>query len=166
MRIIRIVALSIFLLFFTLARASAKDVPMGFDYFAEFGPSCLDGKVHSGADGHAACETGRFFTGGRLRLTRHDAIEGSYSYSPDVFNEAFPNLYFSARLRSYSSNYVRYLSTETLWQPFATVGVGAEHFQDGGFTPSGAPVGQRFPVRLELRSRVRPDPPTAFRRAL
>ena len=172
MRVNKIVVPSIALLFFAFPWACAQGIPMGFDYFAEFGPSCLDGKVHSGVDGHAACETGRFFTGGRLRLTRHDAIEGSYSYSPDVFNEAFPNVYFSARLRSYSSNYVRYLSTETRWQPFATAGAGVENFRGGGFTPSGAPVGnvsqfawnygvgfdvipqRHFAVRFEIRDYV------------
>jgi hypothetical protein len=107
--------------------ASAQSIPQGFDLFAEFGPSCLEGPVHSSATGEAKCETGRFFGGGRLRLTRHDAFEVSHSYSPDIFDESYPLLYENARLTSNSFNYVRYLSTARV-QPFATIGVGWEKF--------------------------------------
>jgi hypothetical protein len=107
--------------------ASAQGIPQGFDVFAEFGPSCLDGPVHSGASGEVKCEAGRFFGGGRLRLTRHDAFEVSRSYSPDVFDESYPLLYENGRLTSNSFNYVRYLSTVPI-QPFATIGVGWEKF--------------------------------------
>jgi hypothetical protein len=113
---------------FAVPWVCAQHIPMGFDVFAEFGPSCLHGQVHSGATGNAKCEAGRFFTGARLRLTRHDAIEASYSYSPNIFNEAYPLLYFNVRLSSHSINYVRYLSTNPHLQPFVTGGVGYEHF--------------------------------------
>jgi len=101
---------------------------MGFDVFGEFGPSCLYGAVHSSATGEAKCETGRLFAGARLRLTRHDALEVSFSYSPDVFNEAYSLDYFNGRLDSHSFNYVRYLSVNSHLQPFATVGMGAASF--------------------------------------
>src|SRR5208283_4918130 len=75
MRINKIVAPSILLLFFAFPWACAQNIPMGIDVFAEFGPSCLEGNVHSGASGQVKCEAGRFFGGARLRLTRHDAFE-------------------------------------------------------------------------------------------
>jgi hypothetical protein len=140
MRINKIIAPSIVLLFFAVPWACARDIPMGFDVFAEFGPSCLQGNVHSGASGQVKCEAGRFFTGARLRLTRHDAIEVSYSYSPNVFNEAYPLVYFNSRLSSDSFSYVRYLSTNSPLQPFVTGGVGWEHFQGGGLNSSGVLV--------------------------
>jgi len=120
--------------------AFAQKIPMGFDVFAEFGPSCLHGPVHSGASGEVKCEAGRFFGGARLRLTRHDAVEANYSYSPNVFNEAYPLVYFNGRLSSNSFNYVRYLSTNRYLQPFATAGVGRMNFQGGGLNSSGVPV--------------------------
>jgi len=126
---------------FVCAGADAQGIPQGFDLFGEFGPSCLYGDVHSSATGNAKCEAGRFFGGVRLRLTRHDAVEASYSYSPDVFNEAYPLLYSNGRLRSHSLNYVRYLSAYSHLQPFATAGVGWESFEGGGQTSSGTPVG-------------------------
>jgi Outer membrane protein beta-barrel domain len=127
-------------LFWTCSWARAQTIPAGFDVFAEFGPSCLKGNVHSGASGEAKCEAGRVFAGARLRLARHDAIEVSHSYSPNVFDEAFPLLYENNRLTSTSFNYVRYLSTYSHLQPFATAGLGWEHFRGVGFSPSAAVV--------------------------
>lgn len=158
-------------------RVHAQSIPMGFDVFAEFGPSCLHGQVHSGASGNVRCETGRFFTGARLRLSRHDAFEASYSYSPNIFSYTpyfYPGLppvsYQNNRLHSYSLNYVRYLATYPHVQPFVTGGVGSEHFQgrivypSNPFIPSGGSqfawnygagidvIPQRhFALRLELR---------------
>jgi opacity protein-like surface antigen len=109
--------------------ACAQKIPMGFDVFGEFGPSCLEGNVHSGASGQVKCEAGRFFGGMRLRLTRHDAVEASYSWSPHVFDEAYPLQYENARLSSHSINYVRYLSTDPHVQPFVTGGVGWQSFR-------------------------------------
>ncbi|MGA3165484.1 MAG: outer membrane beta-barrel protein [Terriglobia bacterium] len=113
---------------FSVPWACARDIPMGFDVFGEFGPSCLEGNVHSGASGQVKCEAGRFFGGMRLRLTRHDAVEASYSYSPNVFDEAFPLHYENYLLNSHSINYVRYLSAYPHLQPFVTGGVGWESF--------------------------------------
>jgi hypothetical protein len=39
-----------------------------------------------------------------------DALEVSLSYSPNVFDEAYPLLYENSRLTSNFFNYVRYLS--------------------------------------------------------
>lgn len=129
----------------TIPWTYAQNVPQGFDVFAEFGPSCLSGPVHSGASGEAKCEAGRFFTGARLRLTKHDAVEGSYSYSPNVFSytpfifgEAYSLSYQNKRLSSHSFNYVRYLATNPHVQPFVTGGVGSEHFQGRGVYASSA----------------------------
>ena len=130
--------LLVVVLLFACPWACAQGLPMGFDVFAEFGPSCLHGNVHSGASGEAKCEAGRLFAGARLRLTRHDAVEVSHSYSPNVFDEVYPLLYENSRLTSSSFNYVRYLLTHPHLQPFATGGVGWEKFRGGGFSPSGS----------------------------
>jgi len=122
-------ALRVGVLLFACPWACAQGIPMGFDVFAEFGPSCLYGNVHSGASGEAKCEAGRLFAGARLRLSRHDAFEASYSYSPNVFDEAYPLQYENWLLYSHSFDYVRYLSTDPHFQPFVTGGVGWESFQ-------------------------------------
>jgi len=75
-RRVRLVLLS---LFFVCPGVLGQRIPQGLDVFGEFGPSCLYGNVHSSATGEAKCEAGRFFGGLRLRLTRHDAVEASYS---------------------------------------------------------------------------------------
>ncbi|MGH9433182.1 MAG: porin family protein [Terriglobia bacterium] len=113
---------------FICAGASGQGIPAGFDVFAEAGPSCLSGPVHSGASGEVKCNGGRFFAGARVRLTRHDAVEASYSYSPDVFNEAYPLTYTNRRIHSHAFNYVRYFSANRYLQPFATVGIGWQTF--------------------------------------
>ncbi|MGH9455597.1 MAG: outer membrane beta-barrel protein [Terriglobia bacterium] len=115
---------------FICAGASGQGIPAGFDVFAEAGPSCLSGPVHSGASGEVKCNGGRFFAGARVRLTRHDAVEASYSYSPDVFNEAYPLTYTNRRIHSHAFNYVRYFSANRYLQPFATVGIGWMTFSD------------------------------------
>ena len=112
--------------------ARAQGIPQGFDVFAEFGPSCHSGAVNSGANGQAKCKTGRLFAGGRLRLTRHDAFEVSYSYSPNAFSYSpyfwVPTAFIEiTSIRSRSMNYVRYLATNPHMQPFVTGGVGSEH---------------------------------------
>jgi opacity protein-like surface antigen len=72
----------------------------------------------------------RLFAGARFRFTSHDAIEASYSYSPNSFSLFQPN-----RPDLISVNYVRYLDIRTPFQPFATAGVGANRF--GGSAASG-----------------------------
>jgi hypothetical protein len=76
-------------------------------------------------------KTGRAFAGARLRFTRHDAIEASYSYSPNHFSlqqgtQSLGSAYNRVNLISF--NYVRYLWTRTRVQPFATAGLGTNRF--------------------------------------
>jgi opacity protein-like surface antigen len=76
-------------------------------------------------------KTVRLFTGARLRFTRHDAIEASYSYSPNQFSlqygtQSLGSAYNHVDVISF--NYVRYLWLRTRVQPFATAGVGTNRF--------------------------------------
>jgi opacity protein-like surface antigen len=128
-------------------------------------------------------KTGRLFTGGRFRFTRHDALEASYSYSPNHFSvqqgtQALGSAYNRVNLVSF--NYVRYLWTRTLVQPFATVGLGTNRFSgpssatlvvsglvkaDNGYQfawnyGGGADIGlqRHLALRLELRDYVTAQP--------
>jgi opacity protein-like surface antigen len=72
--------------------------------------------------------------GARLHFTRHDALEASYSYSPNHFSlqEGTQSLGFGYnRVDLISFNYVRYLWLRTRVQPFATAGVGTNRFSGG-----------------------------------
>jgi opacity protein-like surface antigen len=76
-------------------------------------------------------KTARLFAGGRLRFTRHDALEASYSYSPNHFTlqpagQAAISSYNRVDLISFS--YIRYLSAKTRVQPFVTAGLGINRF--------------------------------------
>ena len=76
-------------------------------------------------------KTGRLFAGARLRFTRHDALEASYSYSRNQFSlqqAGQPTLSGYNRVDLISFNYIRYLWTKTCVQPFVTGGVGANRF--------------------------------------
>jgi hypothetical protein len=76
-------------------------------------------------------KTGRLIAGARFRFTRHDALEASYSYSPNLFSlqeAGGMTLTGYNRLNLFSCNYVRYLWTKTSVQPFVTGGVGANRF--------------------------------------
>jgi opacity protein-like surface antigen len=73
----------------------------------------------------------RIVAGARYRFTRHDAIEASYSYSPNHLSlqlgtESLGSAYSHVDLISF--NYVRYLSVRSRVQPFATAGVGMNRF--------------------------------------
>ena len=76
-------------------------------------------------------KTARLFAGARLRFTRHDALEASYSFSPNLFTLqpagqlALPSY---NRVDVISFNYVRYLWAKTRVQPFVTAGVGGNRF--------------------------------------
>jgi hypothetical protein len=166
MRVLRIIAPWILLLFFTCCGACAQDAPPRLEVFAEGGGSFL--KNGSGQI-FVACpvctgpvcplvvclqqsvpvtssfsKTGRLFAGARLRFTRHDALEASYSFSPSHFSltclscqegtQSLGSAY--NRLDLISFNYVRYLCIKTRVQPFATVGVGTNRFSG----PSSAPA--------------------------
>jgi opacity protein-like surface antigen len=76
-------------------------------------------------------KTGRLFTGGRFRFTRHDALEASYSYSPNHFSvqqgtQALGSAYNRVNLVSF--NYMRYLWVGTALKPFVTAGLGTNRF--------------------------------------
>jgi len=187
MRIIRIIAPWILLLFFTCSCACAQDAPPRLEVFAEGGGSFLSNGTVGFAcpaictpSGCAPCspfsvnsfsKAGRLSTGARFRFTRHDAIEASYSYSPNPFVLTQQ----SDRFDLISFNYVRYLGIRTRLQPFVTAGVGANHLS--GLSPaSGVPSGKgyqfawnygagadivlqrRFALRLELRDYVGGQP--------
>lgn len=154
MRIIRIIAPWILFLFFTCSWAGAQDAPPRVEVFAEGGGSFLSNGTLGVAcpalctpSGCAPCspfslnsfsKAGRLSTGARFRFRRHDAIEASYSYSPNPFALAQQ----SNRLDLLSFNYVRYLGIRTRVQPFATAGVGANHFS--GLSISGPPSGNGY----------------------
>jgi opacity protein-like surface antigen len=75
--------------------------------------------------------TARATTGARLRFTRHDALEASYSYSPNHFSlqpAGQPALSAYNRVDLISFNYVRYLWAKTRVQPFVTGGLGVNRF--------------------------------------
>jgi hypothetical protein len=76
-------------------------------------------------------KTGRLFAGARLRFTRHDALEASYSYSPNHYSlqeagQAALSGYNRVDLISF--NYVRYFWAKTRLQPFVTGGLGVNRF--------------------------------------
>jgi opacity protein-like surface antigen len=138
-RVIRITAPWILLLFFICSWGGAQDAPPRLEVFAEGGGSFLsNGELgaYCNVDSLFGCSYyshgfsygARLFAGARFRFTSHDAIEASYSYSPNSFSFQ-PN-----RSDLISFNYVRYLDTHTPFQPFATAGVGADRF--GGSTAS------------------------------
>jgi opacity protein-like surface antigen len=151
---------------------------MSVEAFAEGGASLIRNTILSPAcplvctPGGCACpgplsfsNAGRLFTGARLRTGR-DAIEVSYSYSPNQI----PDLY--NRLNVFSLNYVHYLSMRSKVQPFATIGLGADRFSFSG--PYSSSNGFRFvwnygggtdivlqrhlALRLELRDYVGGQP--------
>ena len=76
-------------------------------------------------------KTARPIIGARLRFTRHDALEASYSHSPNRLSlqeagQAALSGYNRVDLISF--NYVRYLWAKTSVQPFVTGGVGVNRF--------------------------------------
>jgi opacity protein-like surface antigen len=79
----------------------------------------------------AFSKTARLFAGARLRFTRHDALEASYSYSPNLFSlqqAVQPTLSGYNRVDLVSFNYVRYLWAKTRVQPFVSSGLGVNRF--------------------------------------
>jgi hypothetical protein len=127
------------------ASAYAQNRPPRFEAFAEGGGSFLNGgsgllaipcpappiPCLGGVYTSSFSKTGRLIAGARLRFTRHDALEASYSFSPNHFS------FVSAtgvsgdaynRVNLVSFNYVRYLWAKTPVQPFLTGGVGFNRF--------------------------------------
>ena len=198
MRIIRNIVPWILFLFFTCSWAGAQDAPPRLELFAEGGgsflnngqisPICVQVCTPSGCTPCPSAtssfsKTGRLLTGARLRFTRHDAIEASYSYSPNHLSiqegtQSLGSAYNRVDLISF--NYVRYLWIRTRVQPFATAGLGTNRFSgpssaglvvsgwvkaDNGYQfawnyGAGADIVLRrhFALRLELRDYVTGQP--------
>ena len=147
MRITRMAAPWILFLSFTCSWAGAQDAAPRLEVFAEGGGSFLNkgtGETLVGVScppqiclpapalvTSSFSKTGRLFTGARLRFTRHDALEASYSYSPNhsslvLGTQSLGTAY--NRVDLISVNYVRYLWVKTRVQPFATAGLGTSRF--------------------------------------
>ena len=149
MRIIRVAAPWVLLILFTCSSAAAQDAPPRLEVFAEGGgsflnngtgqifvvvPVCTPPMICTPVPSSVASsfsKTGRLFTGGRFRFTRHDALEASYSYSPNHFSlqqgtQSLGSAY--NRVNFVSFNYVRYLWLRTRVQPFATAGLATNRF--------------------------------------
>jgi opacity protein-like surface antigen len=173
----------------------AQDAPPRLELFAEGGGSFLNngtGQAPILCIPEIECpttptssfsKTGRLFTGARLRFTRHDAVEASYSFSPNHFSlqyrgESLGSAYNRVNLISF--NYVRYLWAWSPVQPFATIGLGTNRFsgfsststlaseivsRDNGYQfawnyGGGADVvlERHFALRLEIRDYVTGQP--------
>ena len=154
MRSVRIIPPLISLLLLVFPWACAQDPPARLEVFLEGGGSFLTGGSGSyqltfpcpppGCSPVAVTSSfskaARLFTGARLRFTRHDALEASYSYSPNHFSlqgAGLAALSVYNRVDLISFNYVRYLWAKTSFQPFVTGGVGANRFSG----PSSASAG-------------------------
>jgi len=93
----------------------------------------------SGALSNTFSKAARAFAGGRYRFTQHDAVEASYSYSPNHFTmqpSGLPAASAYNRVDLISFNYVRYLSSKARVRPFVTAGLGVNRFSG----PSNAPA--------------------------
>ena len=159
MRRVRIIPALILLLLLVFPWACAQDPPPRLEVFLEGGGSFLNGGSGQlavacpapcppeGPYPALACapssapvtssfsKAARLFAGARLRFTRHDALEASYSYSPNVFSlqpagESALSGYNRVDLISF--NYVRYLWAKTRVQPFVTGGLGVNRFSFSG----------------------------------
>ena len=155
MRRVRIIPALILLLLSVFPWACAQDPPPRLEVFLDGGGSFLNGSSGQelvacpapcppeGPCPELACapssvavtssfsKTARLFAGGRIRFTRHDALEASYSYSPNHFSlqpAGLPALSAYNRADLISFNYVRYLWAKTRVQPFVTGGLGANRF--------------------------------------
>jgi len=176
MRTKGIIAAWLLLLSFTCTIACGQGNPLNVDVFAEGGASfvrntttpiycptvCTPSGCPPCPGSLSFSDAGRLFTGARLR-TGHDAIEASYSYSP---NQASGY----NRLNLFSFNYVRYLWLRSRVQPFATIGLGANRFSGPLNTSSGFDfvwnygggtdivLQRHLALRLELRDYVGGQP--------
>ena len=154
MRSLRIIPPLILLLLLAVPWVCAQDPPPRLEVFLEGGGSFLNnggsGSVVLAAPCPTNCitcacpalsavipmngafsKTARPITGARLRFTRHDVLEASYSYSPNHFSlQVAGQSVYSAynRVDLISFNYVRYLWVKTSLQPFVTGGLGVNRF--------------------------------------
>jgi len=182
MRTKGMIAAWLLLLSFACTIACGQGNPLNIDVFAEGGGSFLSNGAlgaYCNVDSLFGCTYysrgfsygARLFAGARFRFTSHDAIEASYAYSPNPFALPYAP---PDRLDVISFNYVRYFGVRTRVQPFATVGIGANHFTGlanlgypsangfyfvGNFGAGADVVLQRHvALRLELRDYVGPPP--------
>jgi hypothetical protein len=150
MQSLRIILSLILLLLLTFPWACAQDPPPRLDVFLEGGGSFLNGgsgqlfvacpalctptgcvPCPSGTVTSSFSKTARLFAGARFRFTRHDALEASYSWSPNHLSIQVAGLGEVTgynRVDFVSCNYVRYLWTKTPVQPFVTSGLGVNRF--------------------------------------
>jgi opacity protein-like surface antigen len=173
-RIIRIAAYGILLVFCACSLAWSQGAPLSVEAFVEGGGSFIRNTEYPYISCYqiassSSCppparfsNAGRVFTGVRFR-TGHDAVEASYSYGDN--QEGLWN-----RLDLFSFNYVRYLRLKSKVQPFATIGLGTSRFS-GPSNPAtsfkfvwnyggGADIALRWrlALRLELRDYVGGQP--------
>jgi len=128
--------------------ATAQSRPPHFEVFAEGGASVLNsgsglnpepcagpctptncGCVSTLAN--SSTSAGRVVAGARWRFTPHDALEASYSFSPNHMSFQSGTVTQSSkynRVDLVCFNFVRYLWTKTPIQPFATAGIGLNRF--------------------------------------
>ena len=195
MRIIRFSLPVVLLLFLGCNWTVAQDAPPRLELFAEGGGSFLNngtGQAPILCIPEIECpttptssfsKTGRLFTGVRLRFTRHDALEASYSFSPNRLSlqyrgESLGSAYNRVNLISF--NYIRYLWIRSPVQPFATIGLGTNRFSGSSSTSTVASelvspdngwqfawnygggadlvLQRHFALRLELREYVTGQP--------
>jgi len=144
MRPVQVITLSLLIMLIPGAWLFAQDSPFSGDLFVEGGGSFLNGgsgpvtfycipEIPCSTATSSFSKTGSLFTGLRVHFTRHDAFEVSYSYSPNLFSLRSGTYFFGSWYNHnnlISFNYVRYLWARTPVQPFATVGVGANHFSN------------------------------------
>ncbi|MFQ5664313.1 MAG: outer membrane beta-barrel protein [Terriglobia bacterium] len=134
------------LLFLPASSASAQEDSFRFEVFAQGGASFFSSASETRTlslrppvpaavtfrTKRSFGTTGRLFTGFRYYLTQKNALEASYSYSPNrlqvsASSSLFPvPFFFSAPMRVHQGafNYVRYFSRRGRIQPFATGGLG------------------------------------------
>jgi len=138
--------------------AAAKDRLQRFELFAQGGVSAFTrvGRLHifipPGSPDfvhyyrveNSFGASGRLFTGLRYYLTGNNALEASYSYSPNRFRLTFtvtsslpdplfpPQTWFDSTpmaVHNVAFNYVRYLPAHHRLHPFVTVGLGFAMFE-------------------------------------
>ena len=159
MRSVRMISSLPLLLLLAFPWACAQDPPPRLEVFLQGGGSFLNGSSGQLVQPPPPCacpaelpclpcspsiiavtssftKTARLFVGGRLRLTRHDALEGSYSYSPTQFTLQPVGLQAFNRNDLVTFNYVRYLWTKTRVQPFVTAGLGFNRFSGPSSSPA------------------------------
>lgn len=165
-----------------------------FEFFFEGGASFLTGGSHEqpfvfqDANGNNVTlalvssniysKAGRTFTGFRIALTRNNALEFSWSYSPNRYQhqmrtQPLPVVVFDPvqqnSIYNFPINYVRYLRTWQGLRPFVTGGMGLARFpghsrdvnQLSANFGGGTDVSLREPVALRFELRdfmiVQPD---------